>query len=65
VPTDTPMPNSFSPGWHVLEQTSVSTSAVAQWTWALWHDEQTEEEQEREEQRVVFYVDGQTPRRLQ
>jgi hypothetical protein len=34
------------------------TDAVAQWTWALWHDEQLEEEQEREEQRAVFYVDG-------
>jgi len=34
------------------------TDAVAQWTWALWHDKQTEEEQEREEHRVVFYVDG-------
>jgi len=34
------------------------TDAVAQWTWALWHDEQTEEEQEREEPRAVFYVDG-------
>ena len=41
------------------------TDAVAQWTWALWHDEQTEEEQEREVHRVVFYVDGQTPCRLQ
>lgn len=34
------------------------TDAVAQWTWTLWHDEQTEQEQEREEHRVVFYVDG-------
>jgi hypothetical protein len=41
------------------------TDAVAQWTWALWHDEQTQEEQEQEEHRAVFYVDGQTPRRLQ
>jgi hypothetical protein len=32
------------------------TDAVAQWTWALWHDEQTQEEQE--EHRAVFYVDG-------
>ena len=32
------------------------TDAVAQWTWALWHDEQTQEEQE--EHRTVFYVDG-------
>jgi hypothetical protein len=32
------------------------TDAVAQWTWALWHDEQAHEEQE--EQRAVFYVDG-------
>ncbi len=29
------------------------TDAVAQWTWALWHSEQTPEEQE-----AVFYVDG-------
>jgi hypothetical protein len=36
------------------------TNAAAQWTWALWHDEHT-----KPEQRVVFYVDGQTPRRLQ
>jgi hypothetical protein len=41
------------------------TDAVAQWTWAVWHDGQTEQEQEREEQRAVFYVDGQTPCRLQ
>ena len=41
------------------------TDAVEQWTWTLWHDEQTEEEQEREVHRVVFYVDGQTPCRLQ
>ena len=34
------------------------TDAVAQWTWTLWHDEQTEEEQNREVHRVVFYVDG-------
>ncbi len=34
------------------------TDAVAQWTWALWHDGQTQQEQEREEQRAVFYVDG-------
>ena len=32
------------------------TDAVAQWTWALWHDEQIQEEQE--ERRAVFYVDG-------
>ena len=32
------------------------TDAVAQWTWALWHDEQTQYEQE--EQRAVFYIDG-------
>jgi hypothetical protein len=32
------------------------TDALAQWTWALWHDEQPHEEQE--EQRAVFYVDG-------
>ena len=39
-----------------------------QWTWALWHAEQTQQEQEAQEQeehRAVFYVDGQTPRRLQ
>jgi hypothetical protein len=29
------------------------TDAVAQWTWALWHSEQTPEEQE-----AVFSVDG-------
>src|SRR6266480_7406671 len=29
------------------------TDAVAQWTWALWHNGQTQEEQEREEQRAV------------
>ncbi len=34
------------------------TDAVAQWTWALWHEEQTEEEQQGEEHRTVFYVDG-------
>jgi hypothetical protein len=34
------------------------TAAVAQWTWALWHDEQIQEEQEQEKQREVFYVDG-------
>ena len=34
------------------------TDAVAQWTWALWHDEQPQQEQEQEEQRAVFYVDG-------
>jgi hypothetical protein len=32
------------------------TNAVAQWTWALWHAEQTQEEQEKPE--AVFYVDG-------
>src|SRR5713226_902438 len=32
------------------------TNAVAQWTWALWHGEQTHEEQV--EQSAVFYVDG-------
>jgi hypothetical protein len=32
------------------------TNAVAQWTWALWHSEQTQEEQK--EHRAVFYVDG-------
>ena len=34
------------------------TDALAQWTWALWHDEPTQQEQEQEEQRAVFYVDG-------
>jgi hypothetical protein len=34
------------------------TDVVAQWTWALWHDEQTQQEQEQEEHRAVFYVDG-------
>ncbi len=34
------------------------TDAVAQWTWALWHEEQLQVEQEQEEQRAVFYVDG-------
>lgn len=32
------------------------TDAVAQWTWALWHGEPTQEEQEKQE--AVFYVDG-------
>ncbi len=32
------------------------TDAVAQWTWALWHAEQIQQEQE--EQEAVFYVDG-------
>jgi hypothetical protein len=34
------------------------TDALAQWTWALWHDEQTQQGQEQEEYRAVFYVDG-------
>jgi len=34
------------------------TDAVAQWTWALWLDKQPHEEQEQEEQKAVFYVDG-------
>ncbi len=34
------------------------TDAVAQWTWALWHEEQLQVEPEQEEQRAVFYVDG-------
>ena len=34
------------------------TDAVAQWTWALWHDEHIQQEQEQEEHRTVFYVDG-------
>ena len=32
------------------------TDAVAPWTWALWHAEQIQQEQE--EQEAVFYVDG-------
>src|SRR5258707_1257738 len=34
------------------------TDALAQWTWALWHDEQTQQEQEQEKHRAVLYVDG-------
>jgi hypothetical protein len=34
------------------------TDAVAQWTWGLWHDEQTHEEQEQGEYRAVVYIDG-------
>ncbi len=34
------------------------TDAVAQWTWALWHDEQPQEGQQQEEPEAVFYVDG-------
>ena len=34
------------------------TDAVAQWTWALWHDKQPQQEEEQEEQKAVFYVDG-------
>jgi hypothetical protein len=35
------------------------TDAVAQWTWTLWHEEQTQEEQEAQEKpEAVFYVDG-------
>jgi hypothetical protein len=34
------------------------TDAVAQWTWTLWHDQRAKPEQEPEEQRAVFYVDG-------
>ena len=34
------------------------TDAMAQWTWALWHDEQLQVEQEQEEHQAVFYVDG-------
>ncbi len=34
------------------------TDTLAQWTWALWHDEQPQEEQEQEEHKAVFYVDG-------
>ena len=34
------------------------TDAMAQWTWALWHDKHPQEEQEQEEHRTVFYVDG-------
>ncbi len=32
------------------------TDALAQWTWALWHEEQTQQAQEKAE--AVFYVDG-------
>jgi hypothetical protein len=32
------------------------TDTLAQWTWALWDDEQPQQEQE--EQKAVFYVDG-------
>jgi hypothetical protein len=28
------------------------TDAVAQWTWALWHDEQPQQEQEQEQHRA-------------
>ena len=41
------------------------TDAVAQWTWTLWHNQRSQHEQEPEEHQAVFYVDGQTPRRLQ
>ncbi len=35
------------------------TDALAQWTWALWHEEQTQQEQEAQEKpEAVFYVDG-------
>jgi hypothetical protein len=34
------------------------TDAVAQWTGALWHDKPPQQEQEQEEQKAVFYVDG-------
>jgi len=34
------------------------TDALAQWTWALWHDQRAQHEQEQEEPQAVFYVDG-------
>jgi hypothetical protein len=34
------------------------TDGVAQWTWTLWHDQRAQHEQEQEEHRTVFYVDG-------
>src|SRR6266849_3843776 len=34
------------------------TDALAQWTWALWHDQRAQHEQEQEEHQAVFYVDG-------
>src|SRR5258708_2268296 len=33
------------------------TDALAQWTWALWHDQRAQHEQEQEEHQAVFYVD--------
>src|SRR5258708_28136813 len=34
------------------------TDALAQWTWAVWHDQRAQHEQEQEQHQVVFYVDG-------
>ena len=34
------------------------TDALAQWTWALWHDQRAQHEQEQEKHQAVFYVDG-------
>jgi len=35
------------------------TDALAQWTWALWHEDQTQQEHEAQEKPgAVFYVDG-------
>ena len=39
------------------------TEVVAKWTWELWQGEQSPAEQPGAP--AVFYVDGQTPRRLQ
>jgi hypothetical protein len=39
------------------------TTVVARWTWSLWQTEQVSVEQSSTP--AVFYVDGQTPRRLQ
>ena len=34
------------------------TDALAQWTWAVWHDQRAQHEQEQEDHQAVFYVDG-------
>ena len=34
------------------------TDALAQWTWALWHDQPSKAEPEQETPEAVFYVDG-------
>ena len=39
------------------------TETMARWTWSLWQTEQTTPDQN--DPPAVFYVDGQTPRRLQ